>query len=238
MIKMLARRAAMVVMAVGLLSGCAQLPRQAFNAQGASHVKKVVLVHYENQTEYPTFVPGHPGMGFGLIGGLVAAADMQGKTNKLTAAIDPKETRAQERFGAKLKERLDRTGYDTVVVMVPKGRTSEEALAQAKQRAQGDAMVLVNLYAGYWAAGPTTDYFPRMQVEVKTVDSKTDKVLYEDRISYGYADQYGQTVHLASEPAYRFANIDALVADPVKTRQGLYLGIDALAEQIANDLKK
>jgi type IV pilus biogenesis protein CpaD/CtpE len=46
------RRAAMVVAATGLLAGCAQVPRQAFNAQAAAHVKTVVVACPENQKEY------------------------------------------------------------------------------------------------------------------------------------------------------------------------------------------
>jgi hypothetical protein len=232
------RRAALVVMSVAFLAGCAQVPRQAFNAQAAAHVKTIVVARAENQIEYPVQIIGHPGMSFGLIGGLVAAADMQVKSGKLTSAIDVKETRVQERFADKLKARLNKAGYETVVVVLPKGTTLDQGLAQAKLKARGDAVVVVELYAGYWAAGPSTDYFPRMVAKVKTFDAKSDKVLYEDSISYGYAMPQAQTVHLASEPAYRFGSIDTLVADPVKTRQGLYVGVDALVEQIANDLRK
>lgn len=234
----LGRRAAMVLLAAGFLAGCAQVPRQAFNPQAAAHVKTLVIAHHENQQEYVTNILGHPGMSFGLIGGLIAAADMQSKTNKLTAAIDPKETRLQERFMAKLKARLASSGYEPVLVLVPKGRTPEQALAQAKQKAQGDAVVLVDVDAGYWAAGPSTDYFPRMLARVKAVDARSDKTLYEDSISYGYAMPQMQTVHLASEPQYRFNSIDVLVADPAKTREGWYAGIDAMVEQIAKDLQK
>lgn len=232
------RRGAMLLLVAGLLGGCAQVPRQAFNAEGAAHVKKVVLVHHENQKDYEAAVLGHPGMSFGLIGGLIAAADIQVKSAKLTKAIVPEETRVQERFAEKLKASLARAGYEPHVVMVPKGRTPEEALGQAKGRAEGDALVHVDVIAGYWAAGPSTDYFPRLLAKVKAVDARTDKVLYEDTITYGYTTPQVQTVHLASDPAYRFGTIDALVADPAKTREGLYMGIDAIATQIASDLKK
>jgi hypothetical protein len=232
------RRAALVLGTVVLLAGCAPMPRQAFNAQAAAHVKKVIVARAENQVEYPVQIIGHPGMSFGLIGGLVAAADMQVKSGKLTAAIDVKETRVQERFAVRLKERLDKAGYETVVVTLPKGTSIDQGLAQARQKASGDAVVVVDLYAGYWAAGPSSDYFPRMVAKVKTFDARSDKVLYEDSISYGYAMPQAQTVHLASEPRYRFASIDTLVADPVLTRQGLYVGVDALVEQIVNDLRK
>jgi ABC-type glycerol-3-phosphate transport system substrate-binding protein len=170
-------RAMLLALAATLLAGCAQVPRQAFNAQGSSHIRKVVVAQHENQTEYESNILGHPGMSFGLIGGLIAAADIQSKTIKLTSAINPKETRVQDRLSEKLKARLEQAGYETTVLVVPRGTKAEEALARAKQGGQADAVMLVDLYAGYWAAGPSTDYFPRMLARVKALDIRSDKVL-------------------------------------------------------------
>ena len=221
------------------LTGCAQpLKKQAFNRETAKDINTVVLTRADNQEEYQAYMLGHPGMGFGLIGGLVAAADMQGKTNKLTTAIDPKEVKLQERFGEKLKESLALVGYQTTLVVLPKGTKEEQALAAAKAKATGDAVLYVDLYGAYWAAGPSTDYMPRMAAKVKTFDTQTGTVLYEDTITYGYAMPQSDTVHLASDPAFQFANIDVLVADPAKARQGLYLGIDAMVQQIVADLRR
>ena len=227
-----------LLLAVSFLAGCAQVPRQAFNAAAAPHVKNLVITQPANQDEYYINILGHPGMSFGLIGGLVAAADMQMKTTQLTKAIGAGETRLQERFGQRLAEKLKAFGYESRVVVLPKDTKLEQALVLAKQQQGGDAALLVEVSGGYWAAGPTTDYFPRVVAKVKAVDAKSEKVLYEDTISYGYAMPQAQTVHLASDPTYRFKNMDDLVGDPVKTRQGLYIGLDALAQQIASDLKK
>jgi len=233
-------RAPLVILAAtaALLAGCAQVPRQAFNAAAAGHVHKVVVTQAQNQDEYDVNMVGHPGVSFGLIGGLIAAADLQSKTNDLTKSIDPKETRLQERFGEKLAAQLKAAGYDTEVVVLPKDTKEEQALSLAKQRAGCDAVLFVEMRAGYWAAGPATDYFPRIIAKVKEVDSKSDKVLYEDTITYGYAMPRVQTVHLASAPAYRFKDVGELVASPAKTREGLYLGVDAITQQIVADLKK
>jgi hypothetical protein len=225
-------------LAVALLTGCASVKRQAFNAAAATHVKTVVVTQVPNQDEYYVNILGHPGMSFGLIGGLVAAADMQAKTTQLTKAVNPAETRLQERFGEKLAERLKAAGYDTQFLVLPKNARENEALALTRQKPAGDAALIVEVSGGYWAAGPTTDYFPRVVAHVKAVETKSDKVLYEDTITYGYATPQADTVHLASDAAYRFKNIDALVADPAKTRQGLYAGLDAMAQQIVNDLRR
>jgi hypothetical protein len=53
---------------VAVMAGCANqpLPRQAFNAAAAGHVKKVVVTQSPNQETYEAAVLGHPGMSFGL----------------------------------------------------------------------------------------------------------------------------------------------------------------------------
>jgi len=227
-----------LAVAAALLAGCAQVPRQAFNAAGAANIHKIVVTRAQNQDEYDVNMVGHPGVSFGLIGGLIAAADLQSKTTDLTKAIDPKETRLQERFADMLSTQLKTDGYDTEVIVLPKDSKEEQALSLGKQRPGCDAVLFVDMRAGYWAAGPSTDYFPRIIAKVKAVDTKSDKVLYEDTITYGYAMPRVQTVHLASPPEYRFKDVPTLTADPAKTREGLYQGVDAVAHQIVADLKK
>lgn len=233
-IKLMALLAASV-----LLAGCAQPPKkQAFNREASGHIKTVTVARAENQPDYEAAVLGHPGASFGLIGGLIAAADMSAKSARLTRAIDPKEVRAQERFGDKLSTALSELGYSVAITQLPKDTRDEAAFEVARRANPADAVLLLQLRAAYWAAGPNTDYMPRVVAVVRKLDSKSGQVLYEDTITYGYATPQQQTVHLASRPEFRFANIEALEADPAKTRQGLYEGIDAIVAQIAADLKR
>jgi hypothetical protein len=222
-----------------VLFGCAQPPKkQAFNREAAGHIKTVVVTLPPNQESYEAAILGHPGMSFGLVGALIAAADMQGKTNKLTLAINPAEARLQERFSVKLSEGLASAGYSVTTVTLPKDTKDDQTLTLAKKMASGDAVVAINLIGGYWAAGPSTDYFPRVLAKVRTFDAASGGVLYEDTISYGYAMPQSQTIHLASDSRYRFDSIDALTRDPDKTREGLYSGLDAIVAQVVADLKR
>lgn len=226
--------------ALVLVTGCAQpLKKQAFNKVGAQHIKTIAVSQSQNQDSYEAVVLGHPGMSFGLIGGLVAAADIQAKSNRLTAAIDPKETRLQERLAAGLAKSLGQGGYETQVVTVAKGTELDQAAAEiAKRGVKTDGVLLVESVGRYIAAGPSTDYFPFVAVKVRSIDGKSGQTLYEDTLTYGYANANSQTVHFASDPSFRFASIEALTAEPEKTRQGLYAGIDAIVAQIAQDLKR
>jgi len=236
---MISTKALAAIAALALLAGCAQAPKkQAFNRDAATHIKSIVLTQAPNQDSYEAAVLGHPGMSFGLIGGLIAAADMQAKSSKLSAAIDPTLTRLQDRFSERLSENLARAGYQTQVVVLPKDTKEEQIVTVARQKASGDAVLAVGLIGAYWAAGPSSDYFPRLLVRVRQIEAASGNTLYEDTFTYGYANPQAQTIHLASDAQYRFADIDALVADPDKTRQGWYAGLDAIAAQIAADLKK
>ena len=224
---------------VVMLVGCAgPMKKQAFNRDANGHIKTVVIAHAPNQDTYEAMVLGHPGMSFGLIGGLVAAADMHAKSTKLTSALNPAETRLQERFSGKLREALEKAGYSATIVTLPKDVKEDQVVSLAKEKAKGDAVLAVTLVGAYWAAGPSTDYFPRVLAQVKAVDAAKGGVLYEDTFTYGYATPQVQTIHLASDSKYRFPSIDTLVVDPVKTREGLYSGLDAIVAQIVADLKR
>lgn len=227
-----------IVGAMLILAGCAPLPKQAYNREASDQIKTLVLAQAPNQTSYEAAVIGHPASSFGLIGGLIAAADIQYKSGKLTDAVNAAETRLQDRFSAKLAEMLTQAGYEPTVFVVPAGTKDNQIVDLAKRQKSCDAVVTVMLVGGYWAAGASTDYVPRLFARVRAVDAKSDKTLYEDTFTYGYTMPQAQTVHTPSDPQYRFADIDALVADPAKARRGWYEGVDAIVAHIAEDLKR
>lgn len=233
-------KALLLAIAVTGLVGCAQpLKKQAFNSAASAHIVTLVLTQKPNQDQYDAAVLAHPGLSFGLIGGLIAAADMQNKSNQLTASIDPKETRLQERLGLILQKRLSQSGYQVKMITLKKDTKDDEVMAQVREQGDAsDAVLSVDLVGAYWAAGPGSDYFPRLMARVKKVDGKDGKTLYEDVLTYGFNSPQLQSVHLISDAQYRFATIAALTADAAKTRQGLLDGLDAIADQIVIDLKK
>ena len=230
-------RKVILALAVLVVTGCAQLPKQAFNREAASGIKTVVIAQPQDQDSYEAAMLGHPAASFGLIGGLVAAADIQAKSNRLTAAIDVKETRLQDRFVKKLRESVLEAGYETSVITIAPTGSEDQTMGLLRQTG-ADAALIVNVIGRYWAAGPSTDYMPSILVTVKKVNLKSSDILYQDAFTYGYAAPQMKTVHFASDTVYRFANIDALTADPEKTRRGLLKGIDAIVAQIAADLKR
>ena len=223
-----------------LLGGCAQpSKKQAFNREMASTIKTVVIAQRPNQTEYMVDIVAHPGQSFGLVGGLFEDLEGLAKMNRLTAVINPVETRLQDRFSAKLSERLVAAGYATKLVVLPSiSPKNDELLAKVKAQADGDAVLAIAVYGRYRAAGVSSFYLPQVAVRARLLNSATGAVLYEESIDYGFTMAPSDSVVLPSDPQYRFATFEALLADPVKAREGLLIGLDPLAAQVAADLKR
>jgi hypothetical protein len=232
-------RCAWVLLAAFALVGCASpVKKQAFNKEGANGLKTVAVAQLPNQDSYEAAVLAHPGINFGLIGGLIAAADISAKSNRLTGAIGSGETRLQERFASGVSTALRDVGYQTMTVALAKGLTDAQMLEAAAKGGGADALLCGEVIGSYWAAGPTTQYLPRVLAKVRLLDARSGATLFEDTFTYGYAQPTMQTIHMSADERYSFATIDALVADPQLTRQGLIDGLTAIAGQIAADLKR
>jgi hypothetical protein len=219
-------------------TACANVPKQAFNKEGNSHINSITLTQYADEDEYSASVIAHTGSSFGLIGALVAAADMSTKSGKLTKAVDPAATQITKKFTERLQSALVKSGYNVEIAKIPAKTAFPDAAAIAARAKPSDAVLNMFITASYVAAGSTTDYFPFLLVKIQKTDNKAGKVVYEDSLSYGYTTSNSQFVHFASEPQYRFPNIDKLIEAPDVTRQGWLAGFDALINQITDDLRK
>lgn len=226
------------VVAAAFLAGCANTPRKAFNREGAAQLKSVAVAERVDEESYNINIIAHPGVNFGLIGGLIAAADLTSKSNKLTAALDPAQTALQKRLSTKVAEQLNGTGYETSITYVPARTDSGKAYEVLRANLATDAVLDLGIYGGYTAAGPGSDYLPYIRVDVITKDVKSGETLYQDVITYGYTHQGQQTVHLESDARYRFKDLDDLMSRKDLAREGLQAGIDLVATQVAADLKR
>ncbi len=226
------------VMLILSLSACTELPKQAFNKDMARDLRTVAVTdHAKDEYFWVTIVSYSQVFTLNLAGGIFAAADLWAKTARVTTALDPKQTRVQNRLSKRLAEGLNSCGYDAEVITFDEPARLDDALKLASQRSKADAVVAVRVYASYVAASWDSDYIPQVLATVKAFDAKSGKVLYEDAISYGYeAAKLYKTVHSASEAKYRFSSVDDIVKNAELAREGLLAGADAIAAQIAADL--
>ena len=109
-------RGLVIVCAVLLLAGCAAAPRQAFNREAHTELRRIGLLVPASSGEYLVQNFGHPGMGFGLIGGLVAAADMQAKTTEFSVQARDTKFDAVAELVDLMRSELVAAGYDVRVI--------------------------------------------------------------------------------------------------------------------------
>lgn len=221
------------------LTGCGTpIERHAFNKESAQKLKTFDLAKNTQPETYNVNIIAHPGMSFGLIGGLIAAADLSSKSTTLTNALDPKETQLKERLAATLRSNLEQLGYITKIVNTSSTGTAKETLATLQPSSQSDAILITELNIGYIAAGVSTPYQPYLSVNALLSDSKTGQILYQDTITYGYTFQNSESVHLNADPKFSFSNMEALTKEKDTAREALFKGIEAISAQISNDLKR
>lgn len=222
-----------------LLSGCATVSRQAYNKDASQQIKKIAIAEPSDDETIGALIVAHPGQGFGLIGGLIAAADMQAKTTRITAAIDPQKTQLRHRFVTDLSASLNQLGYETEIVQINKGMDEKKAISALKEKTKSDAVIVADVSSLYIAAAPTTPYVPFVRVKVKAESCSNGKVLYEDTITWGYSfSNDTQTVHLPGGDHYHYDDIGAIEKSADQAREALWNGVNAITAQITNDLKR
>ncbi len=231
---------ALAVVSVVVLSGCATpIPKQEFNAEASSHIKSVALTRYEEQKEIGVVVVAHAGASFGLIGAAIAAADMNSKTTKLTAALDVSKLQPASTFNDRLQTALAAQGYAITPVGLGREVSESEVKAKLATMVAKDASLIVRSDASYIAAGSSSDYLPSVSARAELIDGKGDKVLYREFFAYGFNGQAAKdTVTLAAAPECRFPDFDTLLSQSDLARKCLATGVEAVAQAIANDLKR
>jgi hypothetical protein len=238
---------AMVLMLA--FAGCAQpVKKQAYDVDLSSRIHTVLLVQVPNQQSFTTirnwFIPpGNLGAPFAL----AALADTLISTERVTAALDPKQTRLQDRFSEMLRDGLIAQGYETLVVVLPAADEPDKLLTLLRQRGPADAALVVTLKGQVsWSAAPEDPsrdppaavFSPLLAVTAKVIELDSGAVLYEDRFVYGRADKQTGATYFPSDPKYGFASVGEVVADPARLREGWIAGMRMIANKILADLQR
>ncbi len=232
------QRLAIYAAALLALSACTTMPRQAFNKDAQKDVKTIGLIEPAFGGDYSVQNLGHPGLSFGLVGGLIAAAHMQSQTAEFTVKAKDTKLDAAGDFSALLEKQLIASGYK--VKRVAAKRPSVEWLANYDGLdAEVDAYLdPVLLYVGYMCAGATTPYLPAINVKTRLVKRAGNEILYVDLISYGYQSPGRQAISIPSEPKYQFPDFSDLQKNVPLAGDGLRAGLPMVAERISSDLKR
>lgn len=225
-------------------SGCANVPKQAFNAGANTHVKNVAILEPKETPDYEAVIMNHPGAAFGLVGALIAAGDMASKTKRFNDMMKPTNWTASVAVTNAVEAELRKAGYQVTRIPVTREKPalleSYKDVDLTKIKPAPDALLDLMVGApGYIANTGTADYMPSLRVIARMVSAKDQSVIFHDYFMYGYAGAaYGrlEAITIASDQKYHFQTIDSLVESPEVPLEGLKAGIPPIAKRLAQEL--
>jgi hypothetical protein len=229
--------ALLVLVAVVALAGCATTPKQAYNRTANPDIKVVGLLEPNLVVEYPVLNLGHAGNAFGLIGGLIAMSDMQGKTKEFTAAAMVRGFDLSADFRQQMVAAIEARGYRVKLLTVERIKSGFLESYDSLDK-EPDAYVDATVSGGYLCASGTADYFPSVQVGIRIVKRATREVVYQERIAYGYEIRFGQPVQITADIKYQFKDFPALMADVPLAVDGLRAGVPKVVAQVGRDISQ
>lgn len=224
----------LIVCAV-LSSGCA-VTNQSYNKAAHGEIKKIGLVKVGNPADYSVVLVHHPGASFGLIGGLIAAGDIDTKSKTFTQQQVDKYVRLGPDLTEALSQALVDDGFE--VILVDAGDKPRTEFLKTYPPADCDAYLDATIQtAGYWAQFVSTPYLPTMFVPARLVDARNKTVLYTATVYVTDGGVPKGAEQIYPNAAYGFQDFSALKADPDRAAEGLKGATQTVAKQIAKDLK-
>lgn len=239
-------RLSALLVAASIVSGCVSAPpRQSYN-RAAQAVKTIVVLPMRQSTA-DVVIMNNPGYSFGLIGALVAEANLAPKRDKLRTQL----RQAGFDQGAALRESLGRAlqqrGYAVVwpeQLIDPNSHTPRDGFGGRKAFGSvGDGQAQLDMdfnFIGYTAAGATKNapYRPTVRVSARLIDSTGKSTLFRDTFAYNNVaiGPARDAVSIEADPQYSYPDFDDLDAADAKSAEGLRVAIQAIADKIAERL--
>lgn len=216
------------------------IDRQAFNRSANDHIKSVSITKPINPESYSVNIIHHPANSFGLIGGLIAAAELSAKASGVTDAIKAGGFDVGALLSEAIKADLEKDGRFSVSIIEGPTRKPHVFIEDYKALEKASDAIL-DIYIGligYWANSHSSPYYPTLSVGARLVDLRSKAIIYNALFIYGPANiiPAGAT-RITPQPEFAKSTYDALLAHPEELTGGLKYAISKVADGIAVDLR-
>jgi hypothetical protein len=203
-----------------------------------SAIRSVAVIRAPEPKTYTVMNLGHPGMAFGIIGGLAAAGDQMAKQDRLSAAFKAQRAAFTDHLAGELVGRLVASGYDARLEPSQWKEVNggfQPALDELNFSA--DAVLVISpRIVGFVATGPMSDYLPTMAVVIGLWSPTSKDLLYRGYHAYGWTPK--AEGWKSSVPTKSFTNFDALMSDTRAAEAALRDAGAAISQIVISDLRK
>lgn len=222
-----------------VLVGCASpVPRIEVAQERLAKIKTVSVVRVPESKSYTVLNIGHPGMAFGLIGGLIAAADQNSKQETLSKAYREQGTAINKVLVAELVKQLNAQGFIAQEQDAPwKEADNRYSLKFEEIQSAADAVLVVSpAIEGFVSPQGSTLYLPTITAVAALLGDDKKNPMYRGFHAVGWKPTAAGW--RSTEARNTYPNFDALMADPKASAQSLEDAAKDLAQSVSRDLKR
>jgi hypothetical protein len=226
---------------IASICGCATQRATDAPTPAGPAIKKIAIIPITNPRQFEVDKRGGP-LAFLPGGGVWRELETSGKSSAFTRKMrNLGFTNIGETLTVKLKESLEKYGYEIVLLSTKKVRIDIEHPDDiANEKIETDADAILNVWVevvGAFSLFSSTVYRPQLNVGVKLMGvGPTGEKFYGDSIVYGAHAGKNDDNEIVSDKKYAYQNYDALMERAPEVIESLQIGIDALAARIAANL--
>jgi hypothetical protein len=229
---------AMAALVAVVLSACQTMEQVPYDRASAGNIKTINIVTPKAPDRPAVVLAATVGQSFGLIGALIDAGMQSNREGDFEAAMKTQNFVGNDAFMRHLDGALTSGGYTPAHYSVKREKQGFLKAYPKGTDVQGDAHLDIVMYYGYIASGMATPYRPFVSVNAKLVRASDNALLMQKSVFYNPLNGAPEnTVTIAPDPAYEFADFDALTADPAKAAKGLDTAIEQVATAMGTLLK-
>src|SRR5712664_2109051 len=138
------------------------VPKIDSNPERLAAIKTIAVIRAPEPKTYTVLSLGHPGMAFGLIGGIVAASDQSSRQERISKAYHDQGIEVSAKLVSLITAELARLGYAARIEDAPWEEVDGRyKLPYEKITSDADAVLVVSATTvGFVSTGITSDYLP------------------------------------------------------------------------------
>lgn len=220
-----------------VITGCAsKLPNQSFNASANTNIKKICIVKPPAPDKFEVFYHNHPGMNFGLIGGLAAAAEFSSKSSSYNKAIGKEKFDVTAYFIQSLKKEFQNTSYE--IEILPSAPRKDMEYCKVFEKSDSDAYLDCYIPTiGYVAGSSSSLYKPTVKTFARLVSNGSNDVLYEKMLVSGESTYVPEDAdYLEYDVSHTYDTFSNLESNATQSVKGLKNALDSVAKRIVLSL--
>jgi len=220
------------------VSGCTKAPNVNYNAQMHKDIKKITIASSNFGNELDVYYHNHPGMSFGLVGSLVAAAEFSSKKTTYNKLIASNKFNVSSYLVSRVAYHLAKQKYKvTTLKLEAKNRT--EFLKEYPKSNTDAYLDIMIANAGYIAESPRASYKPSVYVKTRLVKNRDKSVVYDKFVSAGENFALPKEVdYVGFEENHTYKDFDTLKTKCKSSTEGIKKALDKIAKRIALSLKR